>query len=119
MALCTCTLWAELAGLSLTWSQTFSLDRLTQVNLTLLYANNKWCRKACASKQSDRVFAFPYLESILVKLAPCIILIFYLVSEAEQIGLSLTQSVLTLKTGFLPTRLIPLKYPIDPGIQTD
>ena len=59
----------------------------------LLHVNNKGADKPL---QSDLIstFVIHYLESIVIKLAPCKISIFLLVSVAEQAGLNYTWSEL-------------------------
>ena len=62
-------------------------------------------RPACASAQSDQRLCYSrVLESIISRLAMSEIVIFYLVSTAEENGLKLALSE-TPKTGFLATRL--------------
>ena len=69
---------------------------------TLLHALNKGADQPAHLCSLISAFEIHYLY-LLVKLAPCKITIFKLVSVAEQAGLSLTWSE-TLKTGFLVSR---------------
>ena len=60
-------------------------------NLTLLHVNNKGADQPLISH-----FLIRFLENIIFKLATVVISIFYLVSVAEETGLSLTLSYSTL-----------------------
>ena len=64
-------------------------------------ANNKGADQPVHPHSLISAFAIHFLESIIRKLATSIISIFWLVSVAEETGLSLTLSE-TLKTGFVP-----------------
>ena len=78
---------------------------LSRENLTLLKATNKGKDQPAHPCSLINAIVFHPIQSIISKLASCQISIFYLVSEAEQTGLSLTLSE-TPKTllGFLATR---------------
>ena len=67
-------------------------------------------RPACASAQSDQRLAIHLLNSIILKLAPSEISLFYLVSVAEKAGLG----ILTLRTGFVASMLIYIHVNADP-----
>ena len=64
-------------------------------------------RPACASAQLISAFVIHLLESVISKLAASKFSSFYLVSIAEEAGLSLTLSE-TPKTGFVTSR--PMSY---------
>ena len=81
----------------------------SQENLNLLQANNKDADQSAHARSLICIFVIRYLESILVKLAPCKISVLLLVAVAEQAGLSLVLSLVlsqTPKTGFLTSRPI-------------
>ena len=75
----------------------------TRENLSSGVCEQQRCRPACASAQSDQRLCFRLLESIISKLATSGFSIFYVVSVAEQAGLSLALSE-TPKTGFDTSR---------------
>ena len=74
-------------------------------NLSSVLANSKGADQPAHPHCLASTFVIHLLESIIHKLGRSEILIFYLVSVAEQIGLSLSWSE-TPKTGFLVTRPI-------------
>ena len=71
----------------------------------MLYANNKGADQPAHPRSLISVFVVRCLDSIIPLVSISEILNLYLASEAEQPGLSLTQSQAP-KTGFLVTRLI-------------
>ena len=70
-------------------------------------------RPACASAQSDQRLSIHKLNSIVSKLAPSEISLFYLVSVAEKAGFGMILSE-TLKTGFVASMLIYIHVNADP-----
>ena len=69
------------------------------------FANNKGAYQPAYPCSLISVFVISLLESIISRLATSEILIFYLVTVAEETGLCVTLSE-TLKTGYLVTRPI-------------
>ena len=69
------------------------------------YANNKGADQHAHPHSLISTFDVRCIDSIISLVSICEISSLYLVSEAEQAGLSLTWSE-TTKTGFLVTRLI-------------
>ena len=82
-------------------------DSLSHVMRKPVYAicEQQRRRSDCASAQSDQRLCFHCLDSVIPLLAIAKISSFYLVTVAEQVGLSLTWSQ-TPKTDFLVTRLL-------------
>ena len=72
---------------------------------------------ACASAQSDQRLCYSQIDivtnSIVSKLAPSEISLFYLVSVAEGAGFGMILSE-TLKTGFVASMLIYIRVNADP-----
>ena len=85
----------------------------TQENLSSRVCEQHRPRPACASAQSDQRLCYSLFESVIFKLAISEILVFQLVSVAEETGFSLALSTgfslalsETPKTGFVATRPI-------------
>ena len=72
-------------------------------------------RPACASAKSDQRLCYSLIEyySIILKLAPSEISLFYLVSVAEKAGFGMILAE-TLKTGFVASMLIYIHVNADP-----
>ena len=79
-------------------------------NLFLPYTNNKGADQPAHARSLISALVVRCLDNIIPRLAIAEISRLYLVSEAEQTGLSLTWSK-TPKTGFLVTRLIQASVP--------
>ena len=69
------------------------------------FANNTGADQPAHTRSLISAFVIRYLESTVVKLAPCKIIFFYLISKAKETGLSLAL-LETPKTGFVATRPI-------------
>ena len=59
---------------------------LRKKNVTLLHANNRDADQTAHLHSLISAFVIGFFESIIVKLAPCRISLFYLVSVAEHFG---------------------------------
>ena len=73
----------------------------------LVFVNNTGSDQPAHSRSLIRAFVIRLLESIISQLASSEISMFYLVSVAEEAGLTLAL-LETLKTGFLATKPISL-----------
>ena len=92
---------------------TLNLQRGTRVILSSGSANNKGADQVAHRRSLISAFAIHLLNSIIFKLAPCEISLFYLVSVAEKAGFGIIFSE-TLKTGFVASMLIYIHVNADP-----
>ena len=104
--------------MSLNYSRpTLNLRRYAR-NSAIGVCEQRRCRPACASAQSDQrslisAFAIHLLKSIILKHAQSEISLFYLVSVAEKAGFDIILSE-TLKTGFVASMLSYVHVNADP-----
>ena len=76
-------------------------------------ANNKGADKLAHSRSLISAFPIHLLKSIILKLSPSEISLFYLVSVAEKAGFAMILSE-TLKTGFVASMLLYIYVTADP-----